>query len=93
MLLRTIFHRMTTSEIVQLDLNDIASGKVELASFTTKVNSMDFSSYKGKRVQLAGCAPTWAHLIVAAKLFPLASAVDFLLDDGKDGKVIPILNK
>jgi hypothetical protein len=82
---------MTTSEIVQIDLNDIAAGKVELASFTAKVEAMDFTSYQGKRVQLSGCAPTWAHLLVAAKLFPFVSGVDFLLDDGKDGKVIPIL--
>ena len=91
MLLRPIFYGLM--ETVTLDLNDIASGKVELASFTAKVNSMDFSSYQGKRVQLAGCAPTWAHLLVAAKLFPLVSAIDFLLDDGKDGRTIPVLQK
>ncbi len=75
-------------DIVSLDLNDIASGKVELASFKAKVESMDFSSYRNKHVQLKGCAPTWAHLLVAGKLFPLVSALDFILDDGKDGKVI-----
>jgi hypothetical protein len=89
MQLRTKFYGMT--DTVQLDLNDIASGKVELASFKAKIDSMDFSTYQGKRVQLSGCAPTWAHLLVASKLFPLVSGLDFLLDDGKDGQAIPVL--
>ena len=94
MQLRPIFHGLIMlPEKVVLDLNDIATGKVELASFSAKVEAMDFSTYKGKRVQLAGCAPTWALLIVASKLFPLVSGIDFLLDDGKDGKAIPILDK
>jgi len=86
---------MTTqsNETVSLDLNDIASGKVELESFQTKLNAMDLSVYAGKRVQIHGCAPTWAHLLVAGKLFPLVSALDFVLDDGKEGRVIPVLGK
>jgi hypothetical protein len=82
-----------TNNIVKLDLNDIASGKVELASFKLKLDAMDFSSYANKHVQIEGCAPTWAHLLVAGKLFPLVSHLDFLLDDGKEGKAIPILSK
>ncbi len=82
-----------TSDIIDLDLNDLATGKVELASFQEKVNSTDFSSYQGKHVRLSGCAPTWAHLLVAAKLFPLVSNLDFLLDDGKEGRPIPLLKK
>ena len=80
-----------SAEIVKLDLNDIASGKVELASFQQKVNSLDLSSYHGKHVQLVGCAPTWAHLLVAGKLFPIVSGLDFVIDDGKDGKVVEVL--
>lgn len=80
-------------ETVQIDLNDIATGKVELASFTEKLKTLDISSYQGKRVQLAGCAPTWAHLLVAAKLFPIVSGLDFILDDGKDGKTIPFFTR
>ena len=92
MFLRPIFHCMT-SEIIDLDLNDLASGKVELSSFQSKINSMDFSTYQGKHVRLSGCAPTWAHLLVAAKLFPLVSTLDFLLDDGKEGRPISLLTK
>lgn len=81
------------SDKITLDLNDIASGKVELATFHQKVNSLDTSPYKGKHVQLVGCAPTWAHLLVAGKLFPLVSGLDFVIDDGKDGKVVEVLKK
>ena len=82
-----------TTDIIDLDLNDLASGKVELSSFQSKVDSIDFSPYQGKHVRLSGCAPTWAHLLVAAKLFPLVTTLDFLLDDGKEGRPIPLLNK
>lgn len=83
---------MTQTPVV-LDLNDISSGKVELVSFQSKLNSMDFSPYHNQHVQLSGCAPTWAHLLVAAKLLPMVSKLDFLLDDGKDGKAIPVYSK
>lgn len=79
------------TEKITLDLNDIASGKVELATFQEKVNSLDTSSYQGKHVQLTGCAPTWAHLLVAGKLFPIVSGLDFVIDDGKDGKIVEVL--
>lgn len=78
-------------EKITLDLNDIASGKVELASFQQKVSNLDISSYKGKHVQLVGCAPTWAHLLVAGKLFPVVSGLDFVIDDGKAGKPVSII--
>ena len=80
----------TTQDIVVLDLNDIASGKVELASFQSKLDAMDFSSHQNKHVQIQGCAPTWAHLLVTSKLFPIVSSLDFMLDDGKAGKPIKI---
>lgn len=80
-------------EKITLDLNDIASGKVELASFQQKVSALDVSAYQGKHVQLTGCAPTWAHLLVAGKLFPVVGALDFVIDDGKDGKPVSVLTK
>ena len=80
-------------EKVVLDLNDIASGKVELASFQQKVAALDLNSYQGKHVQLTGCAPTWAHLLVAGRLFPVVGALDFVIDDGKDGKPVSVLTK
>jgi hypothetical protein len=81
------------SEKIALDLNDIASGKVELASFKAKLDQLDLSLYTGKHVQLSGCAPTWAHLLVASKLTPIVTGLDFILDDGKEGKVIEVLRK
>jgi hypothetical protein len=41
-------------------------------------------------VHLVGCAPTWAHLLVAGKLFPVVAKLDFVIDDGKDGKPVEI---
>ena len=91
MFVRPILHRLM--EKVTLDLNDLASGKVELSSFQQKVIALDVAPYKGRHVQLTGCAPTWAHLLVAGKLFPIVGALDFVIDDGKDGKPVEILKK
>lgn len=81
------------SEKITLDLNDIATGKVELSSFQQKLDAMDLSTYQGKHVQLTGCAPTWAHLLVAGRLFPLVAGLDFVIDDGKEGKPVTVLTK
>lgn len=78
---------------INLDLNDIAAGKVELATFQQKLSAFDISTYKGKHVQISGCAPTWAHLLVAGKLFPIVSGLDFVIDDGKEGKVVEFFKK
>lgn len=91
MQLRTIVHRLMDK--ILLDLNDIAGGKVELASFQQKVSALDVSSYKDKHVQLAGCAPTWAHMLVAGRLFPVVSGLDFVIDDGKQGKAVEVIKK
>ena len=91
MLVRPIVHGLM--EKITLDLNDMASGKVELASFQQKVAELDLANYQGKHVQLTGCAPTWAHLLVAGRLFPVVGALDFVIDDGKDGKPVSVLTK
>lgn len=91
MLVRDVVHGM--SEKVTLDLNDIAAGKVELSSFREKLSALDLAPYQGKHVQITGCAPTWAHLLVAGKLFPIVSALDFLIDDGKEGKPVEVLRR
>ena len=64
-----------------LDLNDIATGKVELKTFQEKLEAMDWDAYQGEEVQIKGCAPTWAHLLVAGRLFGRARKVEFLMDD------------
>lgn len=75
-------------EKVILDLNDIASGKVELGTFKAKLDKMDMTALQGKEVQVKGCAPTWAHLLVAGKLFGKVKRLEFLMDNGKEG--IPV---
>jgi len=80
-------------EKITIDLNDLTQGGVQLATFKDALSKLDLSPYKGKHVQIKGCAPTWAHLMVAGELFPHVSALDFLLDDGKGGKTIEILKK
>ena len=81
------------AEIVKLDPSDIAGGRVEFASFPDKVAQFNLETYRGKHVQLEGCSPTWAHLLVAGKLFSIAAAVDFIVDDGKGGKIVEVLRK
>ena len=81
---------MSVTEKITLNLNDLAKGRVELNSFKQTVESFDFSPYKDKYVQLKGCAPTWAHLLVAGKLFPITTGIDFVIDDGAEGKPIQI---
>lgn len=71
-----------------LDLNDIAKGKIDVAGFRAKLDAYDLTKYDGKHVQLRGCAPTWAHLMVATKLAGRVTGLDFLIDDGKSG--IPV---
>lgn len=77
-------------ESVILDLNTAFPGKSNPQTFAAQVAQHDFAPYAGQRVQLHGCAPTWAHLIVAVRLFAIGADVDFLIDDGKEGIVVPI---
>ena len=71
-----------------LDLNDIAKGKIDVAGFRAKLDAFNLAPYEGKHVVLKGCAPTWAHLLVASRLVGKVTALDFLIDDGKAG--IPV---
>ena len=78
-------------ESVVLDLNSIASGPVSTDTFRDALEKFDLTPYHDKHVQLRGCAPAWAFLLVFEKLNVNVSAVDYLLDDGKRG--IPIAIK
>lgn len=80
---------MTTEKIV-IDLNELFPAKASLQTVQEKVSHWDISPYKDKQVQIRGCSPTWAHLIVAGKLFGTVSSIDFLLDDAKGGIPVPI---
>ena len=82
-----------SDEKISIDLNDLFPVKSSPAMVQEKVAQWDVSAYKDKNIQISGCSPTWAHLIVAGKLFGTASAVEFLMDDGKDGVAIPIFRR
>ncbi len=78
------------AEKVLIDLNDLFPAKTNPQTVQEKLKTWDIASYKNKEVQLKGCSPTWAHLLVAAKLFGTVNSIDFLMDDGKGGIAIPI---
>lgn len=73
------------------DMNAAFQGKANPQTFPAAARAFDYVPYAGQRVQMKGCAPAWAHLIVAAQLQQVASAIDFLIDDGKGGIVVPIV--
>lgn len=73
-----------------LDLNDIAKGKLDRESFSQKLSAIDWKQYDGAEVAIKGCAPTWAHLLVAGRLFPRVKKLSFLMDDGKGGVPIEV---
>ncbi len=81
------------SEPLVVDLNDLFPPKSSPSDVQAKVSGWDVASYKDKPVQMRGCSPTWAHLIVAAKLFGTAASIDFLMDDAKGGVSIPVYRK
>jgi hypothetical protein len=82
-----------SSEKVVIDLNDLFPAKASLQNVQEKVAEWDVSVYKDKSVQIRGCSPTWAHLIVAGKLFGTALSVDFILDDSKGGIPVPVYRR
>ena len=84
---------LSVFEPLVVDLNDLFPPKSSPAQVRETVDSWDVSSFQGKPVQIRGCSPTWAHLIVAGKLFGTAASVDFLMDDAKGGVSIPVYRK
>ena len=86
---------MTTvsAEKVLIDLNDLFPVKSSPKDVAEAMAKWDVSAYKDKPVQICGCSPTWAHLIVAGKLFGHVASVEFLMDDAKGGIPIPIYER
>jgi hypothetical protein len=80
-------------EKVVIDLNDLFPAKASVQNVQEKISQWDVSPYKDKSVQIKGCSPTWAHLIVAGKLFGTVSSVDFILDDSKGGISVPVYRR
>ncbi len=75
-----------------LDLTELM-GRIELDTFEERLGELDLSPYYGKRVQMRGCAPVWAHLVVAAKLIGSVEELEFLVDDGKEGKPLSVYRR
>ena len=78
------------SEKIEIDLNDLFPVKASFTAVQEKVAALDISPYQGKEIQMRGCSPTWAHLMVAGKLFGVAKSIDFLMDNAQGGISIPI---
>ncbi len=61
--------------------------------FRESVERFDWSKYQGKPVLIEGCGslpiPTWAFLVLTAKLAPLAKSISF----GEVKRPIPVMGK
>lgn len=75
-----------------LDLDELL-GVVRLDSFEETLEGVDLSRYEGKRVQMRGCAPVWAHLAVAARLVGKVEELEFLVDDGQEGRPLTLYTR
>ena len=76
-----------------IDLNDLFPGKVSVQGALTGLQTWDKSVYSGQDVLLRGCAPTWAHLMVAGQLVGIVKSIGFLIDDGKGGTTVEVYRK
>ncbi len=63
-----------------VDVGAVLPGKVEAGTFKEKLDSMDLSQYKDKTIQLKGCGPVWAYLMVAHRLNGIAKGIEYLPD-------------
>ena len=65
-------------ETIRLD-DFLSEGLIREEPFRQMVAEFDWSIYENKRVIIKGCAsvpvPTWAYLIITAKLVPIASHI------------------
>ncbi len=75
-----------------LDLSELL-GRVELENFEERLRDLDLSPYFGKRVQMRGCVPVWAHLAIASRLIGNVEELEFLIDDGKEGRPLKLYQK
>jgi hypothetical protein len=78
----------------KIEIKDFADGGIlREQSFREKIEAHDWGQYDDKAVLIQGCAdiiiPTWAYLVVTAKLVPHAARVYF----GEQKTRIPIWKK
>ena len=65
-----------------VDISSFVEGEIlEEDSFVARVESFDWSQFSGKKVLIRGCAdiiiPTWAYMMVAAKLAGVADKIRY----------------
>lgn len=81
------------SDPVVVDLNALFPAKASVQAVSEKLAGWDVSSFKDRAVEIRGCSPTWAHLMVAGKLFGTAASIAFRMDDGKGGVSVPVYSR
>tara|TARA_Y100001978_G_scaffold167488_1_gene155605 strand:- start:418 stop:666 length:249 start_codon:yes stop_codon:yes gene_type:complete len=68
-------------------------GIIKEKSFRKKINLMNFQLFSGEKVIIKGCAgapvPTWAYLIIVAKLAQVADKIYF----GEPRHAVKIFNR
>ncbi|MBI4386339.1 MAG: hypothetical protein HY551_03055, partial [Elusimicrobia bacterium] len=70
-----------------------AAGKLDREGFQAKLGGVEWAQYDGQDVAIRGCAPTWAHLMVAGRLFGRVRSLSFLMDDSKGGVPIEVFSR
>ena len=67
-------------ETIQLD-DFLSDGIIKEQEFRNQVKTINWESFKDKQVMIKGCAsvpvPTWAYLIISAKLSNYAKNIYF----------------
>ena len=67
-------------KVTTIYLDDfLADGIIKENDFRDKINSIDWTVYKNKRVMIKGCTsspvPTWSYLIITAQLAGYAKEI------------------
>lgn len=65
-----------------IDITSLLNGQIiSEEPFRQAVENFDWEKFKGKRVLIQGCGsipiPTWAYMMVTAKLTPYASSINY----------------
>ena len=65
-----------------IDITSLVNGQIiQEEVFRKAVENFNWEQYKGKRVLVQGCGPvpipTWAYMMVTAKLTQYASSINF----------------
>ena len=72
----------TGNKIITINFEDyLSDGILKEKNFRSKINTIDWTKYSNKNILVKGCAsspiPTWAYMILVAKLTPYANKILF----------------